>query len=298
MDTLKPFSLPGQPPRIRRVAAVNDLSGFGRCSLTVALPILSAMGFQVCPVPTMLLSAHTGYPDPYIRDMTDDLPAYLAHWERLGLEFEAVYTGFLGAPRQAALLEPFLQNRIQTGALCLVDPAMADHGRLYATCTPALVESMRRLVAMASVTTPNVTEACLLTDTDYDAVAALPPAAQQEALCRVGARLRALGCPTVVITGLPQESGAVGNLIIDEAHPDGAVVSSRRVNRNFAGTGDVFSAVLCGALLQGQTAVDAVRRAADFVYTALVCTASLQAPEQDGVVFEPFLSALAKGESL
>lgn len=298
MDTLKQPFPDGQSPRVKRVAAVNDLSGFGRCSLTVALPILSAMGFQVCPVPTMLLSAHTGYPDPYIRDMTDDLPAYLAHWERLGLEFEAVYTGFLGAPRQAALLEPFLQNRIQTGALCLVDPAMADHGRLYATCTPALVEAMKRLVALASVTTPNVTEACLLTDTDYDAVTALPPAGQQEAVRRVGARLRALGCPTVVITGVPQEAGAVGNLIIDEAYPDGEMVSSRRVNRNFAGTGDVFSAVLCGALLQGQTAVDAVRRAADFVYTALVCTASLQAPEQDGVVFEPFLSALAKGESL
>ena len=103
---------------------------------------------------------------------------------------------------------------------------------------------------------------------------------------------------TVVITGVPEAAGAVGNLIVDETHPEGTVVSSRRVSHNFAGTGDVFSAVLCGSLLQGQTAVDAVRRAADFVYTALVCTASLQAPEQDGVVFEPFLPALAKGESL
>lgn len=298
MDTLKKSAPDGLPPRVKRVAAVNDLSGFGRCSLTVALPILSAMGFQACPVPTMLLSAHTGYPDPYIRDMTDDLPAYLAHWERLGLEFEAVYTGFLGAPRQAALLEPFLLRQMAAGALCLVDPAMADHGRLYATCTPALVEAMKRLVALAGVTTPNVTEACLLTGTDYDAVTALPVAEQRVALCRVGARLRALGCDTVVITGVPEAAGAVGNLIVDTTHPEGTVVSSRRVSRNFAGTGDVFSAVLCGSLLQGQTAVDAVRRAADFVYTALVCTASLQAPEQDGVVFEPFLPALAKGESL
>ena len=100
MDTLKRSAPEREPPRVKRVAAVNDLSGFGRCSLTVALPILSAMGLQVCPVPTMLLSAHTGYPAPYIRDMTEDLPAYLAHWERLGLEFEAVYTGFLGSGEQ------------------------------------------------------------------------------------------------------------------------------------------------------------------------------------------------------
>lgn len=298
MDTVTKNAPGGQPPRVKRVAAINDLSGFGRCSLTVALPILSAMGFQVCPAPTMLLSAHTGYPAPFIRDMTADLPAYLAHWERLGLEFEAVYTGFLGAPRQAALLEPFLQSQIRAGALCLVDPAMADHGRLYATCTPALVEAMKRLVALAAICTPNVTEACLLTDTDYDALAALPPAEQQAALYRVGTRLRALGCGTVVITGVPAENGAVANLVVDAEHPAGTAVTSRRVDRNFAGTGDVFSAVLCGSLLQGQTAVDAVRRAADFVYTTLVCTASLQAPEQDGVVFEPFLSALAKGESL
>ena len=203
MDTVTKNAPGGQPPRVKRVAAINDLSGFGRCSLTVALPILSAMGFQVCPAPTMLLSAHTGYPAPFIRDMTADLPAYFAHWERLGLEFEAVYTGFLGAPRQAALLEPFLQSQIRAGALCLVDPAMADHGRLYATCTPALVEAMKRLVALAAICTPNVTEACLLTDTDYDAVAALPPAEQQAALYRAGARLRALGCGTVVITGVP-----------------------------------------------------------------------------------------------
>ena len=224
MDTLKKSAPDGLPPRVKRVAAVNDLSGFGRCSLTVALPILSAMGFQACPVPTMLLSAHTGYPDPYIRDMTDDLPAYLAHWERLGLEFEAVYTGFLGAPRQAALLEPFLLRQMAAGALCLVDPAMADHGRLYATCTPALVEAMKRLVALAGVTTPNVTEACLLTGTDYDAVTALPVAEQRAALCQIGARLRALGCDTVVITGVPEEAGAVGNLIVDDVILHAAVL--------------------------------------------------------------------------
>ena len=299
MDSLKNYKgINGQPPRLRRVAAVNDLSGFGRCSLTVALPILSAMGFQVCPVPTMLLSAHTGYPNPHIRDLTGELEAYLTHWNRLGLPFEAVYTGFLGAPRQAELLEPFLRQQIAAGAVCVVDPAMADHGQLYATCTPELVQAMKRLVALAGVTTPNLTEACLLTDTDYSALTALPAADRSAAIARVGTQLRTMGCGTVVITGVPAENGLVENIVLDHSCPEGMSVAARRVDRNYAGTGDVFSAVLCGALLQGQTAQAAVRRAADFVYTALVCTASLQSPEQDGVVFEPFLSALAKGESL
>jgi len=159
---------------IQRIAAVNDLSGFGRCSLTVSIPILSAMGFQVCPVPTAVLSSHTGYPDPLIRDFTEDMEAYLAHWERLGLTFACGYTGFLGNERQAELLEPFLCRLRQQGALRLVDPAMADHGSLYSSCSPNLIPAMARLVSLASVATPNLTELCLLTGEEYAAVVADP----------------------------------------------------------------------------------------------------------------------------
>ena len=135
-----------------RVACVSDLSGFGRCSLAVALPILSAMGFQACPLPTVLLSAHTGYEQPYIRDLTADIAPYLAHWQHIGLQPDAVFTGFLGNERQVSLLEPLLQQARQRGAPVLVDPAMADHGRLYSTCTPALAAAMRRLLALQYLT--------------------------------------------------------------------------------------------------------------------------------------------------
>ncbi len=274
---------------VGRVAVVNDLSGFGRCSLTVALPVLAAMGFQPCPVPTMMLSAHTGYVSPYILDFTPHMGAYLQHWEQMALSFDGVYTGFLGNEKQIAQLLPLLQRTAVGGGLRLVDPAMADHGRLYATCTPALVEEMKALVAVASVTTPNLTEACLFTGEDYGSLLALPVAQRRPVVEAMGRRLLATGCQAVVITGVPEED-SLANLVMAGSTVDW--VCARRVERNFAGTGDVFSSVLCGYLLQGVALTEAVRRTADFVGDVTAYTAQLGTPEQDGVAFEPFLSRL------
>ncbi len=273
--------------RIPRIAAVNDLSGFGRCSLTVALPILSSMGFQVCPLPTVLLSAHTGYPHPHIRDFTEDMQSYLAHWDSLGLDFDAVYTGFLGNEQQETLLQPLLSRMRDQGALRLVDPAMADHGQLYATCSSGLVDAMRPLVSLASVTTPNLTEACLLADEDYFYIAALPDAQREQAVWKVGERLRSFGCDNVVITGVPGKDNTIVNYVLDGTGH--YMVPSQTVERTFAGTGDVFSSLLCGYLLKGMPLVDAVTRTAAFVYKVTAYTASLGLPEQDGIVFELFL---------
>ncbi len=276
----------------RRIAVVNDLSGFGRCSLTVALPVLASMGFQPCPAPTVVLSAHTGYESPYIHDFTDELAPYLAHWESLGLTFDGVYTGFLGNERQAEWLTPLLQRTASEGGLRLVDPAMADHGRLYATCTPAMVEAMGRLVSLASVTTPNLTEACLLTEEDYFAVMAMPADRCRQAVEAMGRRLLETGCGAVVITGVPEED-RLSNLVLDSNQV--TWISTKRVQRHFAGTGDVFSAVLCGKLLKGVPLTKAVRQTAEFVGTVTAYTARLDAPEQDGIVFEPFLGQLCRG---
>lgn len=273
---------------VRRVAVVNDLSGFGRCSLTVALPILAAMGFQPCPVPTVLLSAHTGYVSPYISDFTDHMAPYLQHWESMDLTFDGVYTGFLGNEKQIDLLLPLLQR---TKGLRMVDPAMADHGRLYATCTPQLVEEMKKLVELATVTTPNLTEACLLAGEEYDAVMALSAGERRQRVEELGRRLRETGCEAVVITGVPEDT-QVSNMVLTDAGE--AWVSACRVERNFAGTGDVFSAVLCGYLLRGEPLVKAARLTADFVSQVTAHTAALGAPEQDGIVFEPFLKQLCK----
>lgn len=277
--------------RVPLIAAINDLSGFGRCSLTVAIPILSSMGYQVCPLPTALLSAHTGYPNPQVRDFTADMGAFLAHWEQLGLSFDAVFSGFLGDAAQVAVLEPFMREHKARGALCVVDPAMADHGRLYAGCTPELAREMRRLVALASVTTPNLTEACLLTDIPYTALVDEAGIADCKRLHTLGERLLSLGCGAAVITGVHTADEKLENWVFErgcEPH----VVRTPRVGKNFAGTGDVFSSVLCGELLHGESLFDATERTATFVREVTAYTAEADTPLQDGVMFEPFLHLL------
>lgn len=279
--------------RVPLIAAINDLSGFGRCSLTVALPILSSMGYQVCPMPTALLSAHTGYPDPQVRDFTADMGAFLAHWDKLGLSFDAVFSGFLGDAAQVDMLEPFLREHKGRGALCVVDPAMADHGRLYSGCTPELAKNMRRLVTLASVTTPNLTEACLLTDTPYTDVVNEAGTADCKRLHTLGERLLALGCGAAVITGVHTADGMLENWVFEhESEPH--IVRVPRVGKNFAGTGDVFSSVLCGELLHGASLNTATERTAAFVREVTAFTAEADTPLQDGVMFEPFLHRLRR----
>lgn len=277
--------------RVPLIAAINDLSGFGRCSLTVALPILSAMGYQVCPMPTAILSAHTGYPNPQVRDFTADMGAFLAHWDKLALSFDAVFSGFLGNAAQVKVLEPFMQEHKARGALCVVDPAMADHGRLYSGCTPELAREMRRLVALASVTTPNLTEACLLTDTPYEQVVDDYGIADCKRLQSLGEQLLALGCEAAVITGVHVEEAILENWVFERGN-EPCVVRMSRVGKNFAGTGDVFSSVLCGELLRGTSLFNATERTAIFVREVTEYTAQTGAPLQDGVMFEPFLHRL------
>ncbi len=280
--------------RIPRIATVNDLSGFGRCSLAVAMPILSAMGFQVCPLPTVLLSAHTGYEQPYIRDFTDDMQPYLQHWDSMELQFEAIYTGFLGSAQQGEILTRFLQEPCHADILRVVDPAMADHGRLYASCTPSLVDAMRSLVGCATVTTPNLTEACLLVGEEYQRVIDLPSDERREAVFAIGERLLDIGCDTAVITGVPADGDRIDNYVLDAARGERVCVDTARVARSYAGTGDVFSSVLCGALMRGQTPAEATDTAARFVHRATAYTASRDQPLQDGIEFEPFLRDLSE----
>ncbi len=278
--------------RIPRIAAVNDLSGFGRCSLTVAMPILSAMGFQVCPLPTVLLSAHTGYEQPHIRDFTEDMQPYLQHWDQLELQFEAIYTGFLGSAQQGEILTRFLQEPCHADILRVVDPAMADHGELYASCTPSLVDAMRSLVGCATVTTPNLTEACLLVGEDYWRVVGLSPPARREAVWSIGERLLDIGCAAAVITGVPDGEECISNYVLDSVREERTCISTARVAHSYAGTGDVFSAVLCGSLMRGQMPAEATETAAQFVHRATAHTAAQDLPLQDGIEFEPFLGEL------
>ncbi len=294
---MKDYTTPLPP---RRIAAIHDLSCVGRCALTVILPTLSVMGYQTIPLPTALLSSHTGgFDDLTFCDLSGELPGIMSHFERLDLRFGAIYTGFLGSERQIELVEAFLRRfgdaPDETGEapLIFIDPVMGDDGALYSTYTPALADGIRHLSSYAEVLTPNLTEACILTRTPYRNTADMSVAAARvfvEELCRqlsqtVSPRAR------IVITGIPLCDGTVANC---GRVLDGSLfwVTRPHIGRPYPGTGDVFASVLLGNLMQGKRFSDAVSRAADFTGMLIGESSRIPTPERMGVALEPHLREL------
>ena len=273
-----------------RVAAIHDMSGFGRCSLTVAMPILSAMGIQCCPLPTAFLSTHTGGFEGFtFLDMTDELPKVAAHWKSLHLDFQAIYSGFLGSERQIAIVEDFLREFRGADTAAVIDPVMGDHGAVYQTYTPAMCAGMARLAELADVITPNLTEAALLLGVPYEE---LPGG---EAGCReIVERLSLDGRRSVVLTGASTAPELTGAMCFDARTGRTEAVQTRRVPQEFHGTGDVFASVLTGALVQGASLPDAARQAVDFVRACAERTAKACIPMREGVEFEPLLGLLTQ----
>lgn len=270
-----------------RVTAIHDLSGFGRCSLTVALPILSAMGVQCCPLPTAFLSTHTGGFEGFtFLDMTDEMPRAARHWRELGLRFDAVYSGFLGSARQIRVVEDFIRDFRGDGVV-VVDPVMGDGGAVYRTYTREMCDGMARLAQQADVITPNLTEAALLLGVPYGE---LP--AGEAGLRAIVERLSLEGRRSVVLTGASLVPGSTGAMCFDAAAGRTEAVQTRRVDRDFHGTGDVFSSVLTGALVRRTPLIEAARAAAEFVRACAERTAAENLPMREGVDFEPLLGLL------
>ena len=273
-----------------RVAAIHDMSGFGRCSLTVAIPILSAMGLQCCPLPTAFLSTHTGGFEGFtFLDMTDELPKAAAHWKSLGLHFQAIYSGFLGSERQIAIVEDFLRAFRESDTVAVIDPVMGDHGEVYRTYTPAMCAGMSRLAELADVITPNLTEAALLLGVPYEELPA------GEAGCReIVERLSLDGRRSVVLTGASTAPELTGAMCFDARTGRTEAIQTRRVPQEFHGTGDVFASVLTGALVRGASLPAAARQAVDFVRSCAERTAKAGIPMREGVEFEPLLGLLTQ----
>ena len=273
------------------VAAIHDMSGFGRCSLTVAIPVLSAMGIQCCPLPTAFLSTHTGgFENFTFLDMTDEMPKVAAHWKSLGLQFRAVYSGFLGSERQIGIVEDFIRDFRRADSVVVVDPVMGDHGAVYQTYTPAMCAGMARLAEQADVITPNLTEAALLLGVPYDA---LPAGADG---CReIVERLSLEGRRSVVLTGASTAPHLTGAMCFDAASGRTEAVQTRRVDREFHGTGDVFASVLTGALVHGRPLSEAAGQAVEFICACAERTAAEALPLREGVDFEPLLGLLTGG---
>lgn len=274
-----------------RVAAIHDMSGFGRCSLTIALPILSAMGVQCCPLPTAFLSTHTGGFEGFtFLDMTDEMPRVAAHWKTLSVGFQAIYSGFLGSERQIGIVEDFIRDFREPDTLVVIDPVMGDHGQVYQTYTPAMCAGMTRLAERADIITPNLTEAALLLGVPYEMLPA------GESGCReIVERLSREGRRSVVLTGAPTAGDLTGAMCYDAKSGRTEAVQTHRVPREFHGTGDVFASVLTGALVRGAALPEAVRQAVEFVRACAERTAAQDLPMREGVDFEPLLGLLTDG---
>ena len=277
------------PCRItKKIAMINDIAGYGRCSATESIPIISAMKVQVCPVPTSLFSNHTGFPVHFMHDCTPYLRDYLAKWKELGFRFDGIYCGFLGSAEQIGIVQEFLAG--WPDVPFILDPVMGDHGKAYRTVTPEHCEGLKFLLSRAAIITPNITEACLLTDTPYR-----ESGWKRDELCLLARQLHAMGPDKVVITGLRENEDYI-NFISERT--DGLTTEVNRTHsagHSWHGTGDIFASIIAADAVNGVPFGESVEKAASFVRTCISASIRLGIPEQEGVCFENFLGQLADG---
>ena len=277
--------------QIPRGAAIHDLSCFGRCALTVIIPTLSAMGVQVIPVPTALLSTHTGgFSDMSFLDLHDEMKNIKEHFLSLDMKFDAIYTGFLGSEAQIDTVEDFIRTFANDKCDIFVDPVMGDDGVLYSTYTRELMLGMRRLCRVAHVITPNLTEACFLTDTEYPDTQKMNEEEIKtlaEGLCE---RLFSEYGADVILTGLSFGENKVSTGALSGGKFK--LFTSEHIGRNYPGTGDVFASVALGRRLSGANVFDAARSASEFTRRVIAYSEEFGLPARDGVVLEPMLGEL------
>lgn len=277
----------GSTENMKRIASIQDLSCIGKCSQSIALPVLSAMGLECAALPTALLSAHTAFDGFAACDLTGVLPAMIAHWKRLGLHFDTIYTGYLGSTAQIALVEEFLAHFRTASTPVFIDPVMADRGTLYTGFSPDFPAAMRVLCSHADILTPNVTEACLLTGAEYRELH------DESYLRRLLEGLLALGAKTAIITGLRPDAAHMG---VAAMSADGklALHLTDYIDGMFHGTGDLFAATCVGALTLGYPPEEAIALAADYVLTTIRVTVRHPDRRWYGVDFETTLPYLMK----
>ncbi len=274
---------------VNRVAAIHDLSGFGRASLSVIIPILSTMGIQVCPVPTAVLSTHTsGYKNYCFVDLTDYMESYIGHWKELNIEFDSIYSGFLGSARQADIVSSFIDDFSGNKPLIVVDPVLGDNGRLYSTMDEKMVQKMRTLIAKADLITPNYTEAAFLLGEDYkDSI-------NEEEIKNWLLKLSEVGPKIVIITSVPNGGLHKKTSVMAYNREGGRFwkVSCIYIPAHYPGVGDTFTAVLAGSLLQGDSLPIAMDRGVQFITAAIRSSYGLSYPQREGVLLEKVLSLL------
>ena len=265
----------------KKLLTVQDISCVGQCSLTVALPILSAAGHETCILPSAVLSTHTaGFTGYTFRDLTEDMPAIMAHWKKENIAFDAIYTGYLGSTGQIAYVKEMLQTLGKESFTSFVDPAMADGGKLYPAFDAAFVEAMKTLAFSADIILPNITEACFLTGAEYR------ESYDRAYIDDLLARLTGAGAKTVILTGVSYGEKTTGVAVWDGKTHE--YYEHRKIPKNSHGTGDVYASAFVGAYLKGKSAYDAAGIAAEYTVRCIENTVD-DATHWYGVKFEPQL---------
>lgn len=268
----------------KKIAVINDFCGFGRCSLTVSLPIISAMKIQCCPLPTSIFSNHTGFKSFFYTDYTNYMDSYINEWEKLDLKFDGILTGFFGSVEQIDIVKSFLERFKTENTVVVIDPVMGDNGRLYQTYSPLLAEQMSSLVPFADILTPNLTEACILTKTEY-----CPDITESE-LEKICIALSEMGPEKIVISGLERD-GDLENFVFEKGKAS-ITVKEHKVGSCRSGTGDVFSSIITADAVNGADLSQSVHRASSFIAKVLRRAVELDIPLTDGICFEEFLSEI------
>jgi len=268
----------------KKVLTIQDISCVGQCSLTVALPIISACGMETCVLPSAVLSTHTaGFTGYTFRDLTEDMPAIKDHWVKEGIQFDAIYTGYLGSTKQIDYVADIFEATASKNGVKIVDPAMADNGNLYPGFDADFVEAMKGLCAKADYLIPNITEACFLTGieykTEYD----------REYVDLLLQKLTALGCKNIIFTGISYEEGKTGVVVFEEGNY--SYYEHEKLTNSCHGTGDIYASAFVGAFMRGKSAYEAAKIAADYAVECIRETAKLE-NHWYGAAFEPALGKL------
>ena len=270
----------------KKIALINDVTGFGRCSIAVMAPIVSAMKIQAVTIPTAVLSAHTQFPEYYFDDYTSKMRDYIQTYKDLNLSFDAIASGFLGSEEQVDIVIDFFKTFKKNGSFTLVDPVMGDYGKLYETYTPTLCEKMKALVHYADILTPNLTELCTLTDVEYRTEGFTD--AELGEMCR---KLTEQGPEHIVVTGIPYNSKQIMNYVYSKGE-EPRIVMVDRIGGDRSGTGDVISSIIAGMYMNGHDFYESVKKAAEVVTKCIRYCEDNNVPTHWGLCFEMYLRDL------
>ena len=268
----------------KKIAVINDFSGFGRCSIAVALPIISTLKIQCCPLPTSIFSNHTGFDSFFFDDYTDKMPLYINEWKKLGLQFDGITSGFLGSKKQIEIVTQFFKDFKTKENIIIIDPVMGDYGKIYATYTKEMCEEMKELVQYADIITPNITELCILTDTPYQEKWKISE------LEKMTEELAEKGPEKIVVTGIVQKE-FIANFCYEKGKSP-KILRCHRVGTQRSGTGDVFSSIIAADAVNQVPFDKSVKKASNFIKKCILKSIEMDIPVTDGVCFEELLQTL------